>query len=229
MMRLVKYISKDEGRAIDFIEMTMRPDFQEAVKALRNKWSIDPSFLSEDSEEAKERWLDFLENTSVQADVRDMLRVLKISSGWEDVVHQYLVEDSGYAYNSQNVSVTKNPNGLVLEQNLDEGDFVIRVGPEATFDDLKKAWYEIKETRKSPKSRKRNRENFLRDLTIFHLVQRGKTLGEIYRQLEEDGFGDIEYGNIKKIYSTFATKVKIDKKNRPKLKTSASKLRLSGD
>lgn len=221
-MRLAKNISKDNGRAIDFIEITMRQDFKDAVKKLRHKWNIDTDFLSGDSEEASTEWLRFLENNELREDVKDLLAFLSLSLSWLGVAHMYIVDDNFYSYNDTSHWITSNPLGLVLEQDLENPDnIILRVGAETAWPDFKIAWEEIKKIRGIVTPRKRERKLFLRDYEIFSLAKNGKTIPEICTTIE-DKYGkskDLDYGNIKKIVSDFYTRLKISKEERVTLKT----------
>ena len=220
-MRLVETISKDSGRSVDFIEMTMRSDFKEAVEELRKKWSIDTDALSGSSKEAEDDWLYYLENSDLHSDVMNMLKKLKLSSSWADVAHQYVVDDSTYRYNDSSHFITKNENGLVLETGFDDkdGKIILRVGPETVFSDFKIAWGKIKRLRKYAPPRRRNREKFIRDYEIFSMAKSGVTINKIWRHIRDKYGEDLEYHTIKKVVSEFYTRLKIPKKDRVELKT----------
>lgn len=216
-MRLAHTISKDEGRAIEFIEMTMRPDFVAAIKKLRTKWEINVNEFSDNSEESEKKWLHFLEDSDISKDVKILLSELKILSSWKTVVHQYLIDDNLYPYNSNENQITKDSNGLTLEIDLENTDhIVLRVGPKTTYEDFKIAWSEIVLHRKLKPLRKRVRGNFLRDYQIFILARDGATIREIFST--EAGRG-MDFGHIKKIVSAFYDKLKIPKKDRRPLRT----------
>jgi hypothetical protein len=200
--------------------MTMRLDFNNAVEVLRKKWSIDPDALSESSKEAENEWLRFLEDANLHMDVKKMLKALKISASWTDVVHQYVVDGNLHPYNDTSHFITQNKNGLVLETNLDDdNEILLRVGPETTFSDFKIAWEEIKKRRRNTPPRKRDREKFIRDYEIFSMAREGMTLNKIWAAIHTKYGEDLEYHTIKKVVSVFYTRLKIPKKDRVELKT----------
>ncbi len=220
-MRLVETISKDNGRAIDFIEISMRHDFKEAVTKLREKWNIDADSISENTDYSIKEWLKFLEDDNLRKDVRELIINLKLSSSWEDVIHQYVVDGSLYPYSDTSSQVTSNSEGLILETNPDDiNDIILRVGPETVFSDFKTAWDKIKKYRKVFTPRKREKKKFLIQYEIFRLSQDNKSIIEIYRIIKEKYKQEVDLGNIKKIISYFNKQLKIPKQKRNKIVTS---------
>ena len=220
-MRLVINLSKDSGRAIDFIEITMRPDFKNAVQDLRKKWSINPDTLSGNSKEAEDEWLHFMESSELRADVDKLLSKLDLPSSWEKVVHQHVVDDMIFPYNDESRSIVRNSDGLIMEVNTENAnDIILRVGPDTVFDDFKAAWQEIQQHRKQAAPRKRERKNFLRDYDIFRMARDGQTIVEIDKAIEAKyGKNGVDYGNIKKIVSGFYSRLKVPPEDRRELKT----------
>lgn len=217
-MRLDNYLSKDNNRAIKFIEMTLRPDFERAINELRRKHQIN----LEDTEEAesKRMYLLEMEDSEIASDVEKILSQLGINQSWKDIVYQYLIDDSGYSYNNKDPYITINSNGLRISVNTENtDDIILYVGPETTYRDYRNAWNEIKKNRKNIPVRKKERNNFLRDYYIYTLVKENKSITEICNIVEKDFKIDISYGNIKKIFTTFCNHLKIPKKDRPKLRT----------
>ena len=154
--------------------------------------------------------------------MQNLLSSLKISLSWEDIVHQYIVDNTLYPYNSDSIHITKNKRGLILEINPDNSDdIILRVGPETVLSDFKTAWDKIRNIRKYVPPRKRKRTLFIRNYEIFLMARDGKNINQICTYIEKK-YGDskdLDYGNIKKIVSEFYTRLRIPKKERPKLKT----------
>ena len=223
-MRLVHYLSKDNNRAIKFIEMSLRPDFESAIHDLRNKHKIGNDIVLADSEEAESKKMHLLEmvDSDIALDVEKLLLQLKIDPSWKDIVYQYVIDDSGYSYNDKNSYITRNSNGLRMSVDVDNpDDIILYVGPDTTYEDYRNGWSEITKKRKQTPVRKRERQNFLRDLYIYTLAKEGKPISEIslFLKVKFGKNGDLDYGNIKKIFSTFCDSLQIPSENRPKLKS----------
>ena len=216
-MRLVHYFSKDEGRPIDFIEMTERADFQEAVAELRAKWEIDVDYISENTKDSQDAWISLLENTRLGSDVSKMLEKLDITKNWNEVVHQFVVDGDHYSYNSKETAITRDSDGLILGIDVDSNKTTLNVGDNTTFEDMKNAWSKIVEYRKKPE-RRRNRKNFLRDYAIYRMAKDGFTISKIHTSILAEYKEDLDYGHIKKVVNEFYNRTKTPKNERPELK-----------
>ena len=216
-MRLVHYFSKDEGRPIDFIEMTERADFQEAVAELRAKWEIDVDYISENTKDSQDAWISLLENTRLGSDVSKMLEKLDITKNWNEVVHQFVVDGDHYSYNSKETAITRDSDGLILGIDVDSNKTTLNVGDNTTFEDMKNAWSKIVEYRKKPE-RRRNRKNFLRDYAIYRMAKDGFTISKIHTSILTEYKENLDYGHIKKVVNEFYNRTKTPKNERPELK-----------
>ena len=226
------YISKDEGRAVSFFELTMRHDFIEAIEKSRKKLGININHLY--TGDIKDiRWLDLMNDKKLNKTVSSLVSKLEISSGWEDVIARYLVDGTYYSPGDKNPTIINNPNGLILNIDTDDTEkFVLEVGPDTLFEDIENGWDEILRYRKKSVGRKKERPDFLRDVSIFFLAQQGKTISEICAIIESSyKTKELSYGNIKKIVSSFYEQCKIPKEKRLKLKTGkvTPKNRLRGN
>lgn len=216
-LRSIKYISQNQNRPMDLIEMTMQPDFCDAVEKIRKKWSIDPRRLSEGSDAAQRELLSLMENEHLPDEIEAMLHKLGVAKGWTEIIQQYVLDGNIYPHYSKDPFITCNPDGLLLERSDDNPEeVVLRVGLDTTREDLMLAWREIERNRKKYVPRKRSRKNFFRDYRIYKLACEGKTIIEIHRVFLGEGI-DIDLGNIKKILSAFCSRLKIPKKDRPQL------------
>lgn len=108
MPSLVKIISKDEGRAIEFIKICLRHDFNDRILLLRKKYQID-CYEAEHNERCSIR---MMENEDVDVDIEKLLLELKIAKSFFFVVKDYLITNSINPFNSTNDEVLKNDRGL---------------------------------------------------------------------------------------------------------------------
>lgn len=216
-------LSKDKGRAIDFVEMTMRPDFVDAIEKLRIENNIDKNFLLSGTNESEEELMDFLENgdSSIVKDVKDLLINLKISLSWQNIVYSYVFTGNCFPYNDESPEVINNADGLILKVDTDNYDkLILEIGKDTTMEEFKNSWDVIKKYRKMKPKRKKEKVNFLRDYKIFSLANDGKTIKEICNIIQKEfEIDNLDYGNIKKIVSSFYKRLKIPKKDRVKLIT----------
>jgi hypothetical protein len=206
-------VPDDKKRMLRFVEMTNRLDFQDAVKLLRKKWGI---VLTDDISE--ETFTNLLEDTKLSDDVKKMLENLDIPWDWEEVVQRYLIENDAPQTNTPDGWVIKNQCGVIIEIPLEGNSLpTVSIGSDATQQDYKNAWKEIKKYRKEIPKRKRFEKNFLRDKQIFELAQTGQTVAKIAITIDKKFGGEIGIGNVKKIVSTENKKRGIPKSERPKL------------
>lgn len=197
------------------IEMCERPDFIDGVAAIREKWQISPDEL-DDSERVLK-----IEDRSIHDDVLKLLKQLDIPEHWSEIVHIYVVEDSMYPYFDTNSYLTRIETGVKLYQDMEHpGKSYVVAGIDGTKEELKEAWDDLIKITGTTRRKRRNtaaqRGNFLRDFKIVQLAKNGKSVDEIYSTITKE-FGDIEYGNIRKVVTEFCDRAKIPKSDRPRI------------
>lgn len=91
---------------------------------------------------------------------------------------------------------------------------VIELRTHSTLQDVKKVWRTVEQYRKMFKLKVpkfKLWKNFERDSRVYELYSQGKTLGEIDKAINAEYKDDLDYGNIKKIVSTYRKKMGLPK------------------
>ncbi len=209
-MRQIRYFPAVDILDSSFMKVSLRADFQDEITTLRRAWEINADEMT-DSE-----WLDFMQNTNLIEELNLALSKLDIHPKWEEQALSFLL--TGVHKGGRQI----NPNGIRLELPL-EGDKrpVIIVGAESTFADLKNAWNSIPQEFRATDRRRKKRITDI-ESTIYLLVNNGLSLSEVSEKLIDKygKHGDMDYGNIKKIYSKFCTEIRIPKGKRKRLRTN---------
>jgi hypothetical protein len=225
-MRLVKVISTDRNRPIDFIEITMRSDYQEAIQILRKKYNISEDGYDPDEDQS---FVDFLNSNELKTDIAIILKELELSNSWKNAVLENVVLGIYYDSDTKSGDILKDRDGLIILANTDDlSEIKIVVGLNAKKEDFDKAWSVLDHLRKGlRKKRTKARPMFERDLKIYQWAMSGMTIAQIKLKLEEafpelpivDDFTEdrITDGNIRKIVATYCDKFKIPKERRPKM------------
>lgn len=116
----------------------------------------------------------------------------------------------------------------IIKFQKDEDGYIpkiaLEIGRSTTLKDVKEAWHRVEELKKliyvkQPKFKLW--KNFERDSKVYALSEQGATIEEISSELKKDGY-DLDYGNIKKIVSTYRKKLGLPKSG--KLITSSVKV-----
>lgn len=221
-MRHIKYLTKNPKKKEEIFRLIIRPDFDEAVSIIRKKWDID---IHEPLSEKD--YISLMENVQLALDVKELMKKFKLPERLLDLLHGYIV------VNDFVPSGNTDPEGLSLEIHFDneaefstgEPRYFLRLSKNTTLLDIKRAWPKIqKELRSDKKTKNRPWGKFWRDYEIYKLSTNGKTIEEIACFIKEKFKEDLDFGNIKKIESTFRKKIGMPKKN--KLKMTSKKLRL---
>jgi hypothetical protein len=221
MPSLVKIVSKDEGRATEFISICLREDFKHAVLEIRKKFQID----CKEANINTNYLLNLMENGDIANDIYKLLSNLTISKSFADMVYEFVVLDSSHSYNDKSTFTTGNNQGITIEyEMINPLYYKLNVGPEAVFDDLKVAWKIIQEERKKrgtivKPERRRKQQNFPIKFECYLKYKEGLTISEISNYIYKKYTKDLDYGNIKKIISEFNKTSKVKPQNRIKLKT----------
>jgi hypothetical protein len=198
----------------------MNSNFKKAIEKIRKEWNIDINYFEENtSTESMEQFISLMENAELGHSIKKALKELKISPSWQDAVHQYVLNNNFYPYNDTSSQVTKNSQGLLLEQNLDEPhEIILKVGPETVWSDFKIAWESILKIRKMPTPRRREQKKYLRNLEIFNLHQKGLSINEICLLVFKKYNEEIEFGVVKKVVHEFYKRRNTPESERVELK-----------
>ena len=207
-IQIIQTISEDRNRALHLMEITLRPDFIKRMDKLCEDWQIEY-----DMEDKKRHEL--MESRELRDSVSEILKELNIPISFDDLVHQYLL----FGFPCQISDVLPDPDGLIIKTTDKNAKIIVEIGQKTTKEDYSKAWDIIKDCRLTP-SRKKERPNFWRNYEIYKLAREGKAIDEIYNFLKSEFGCDLDYGTIKKNLSSFCDRLKIPKKDRPKLVTS---------
>lgn len=111
---------------------------------------------------------------------------------------------------------------------------LIELGDNTTLKDVKAAWHQVEDMRrrfKMVKPKFKEWKNFERDKRAYELSAQRKTIAEIGGILRNEYGADLDYGNIKKIVSTFRKKFGLPKggkliTSKTKTNNRVSKIRL---
>lgn len=211
-MRLIKHHSVSPDMYMDFVEITYHHDFEQEIKGIREKWDItdtdwNKEYYTEDG------WICLLENNELEKDVVNILKKLEIDLRFLSWVQKYAV--LGWQWGPEDIHY--DDTGIKTIKSVD-GSITVEVGPNSTKEDYIKAWDNEIKKYLTPSKRK-PRSKFWRDLQIFNLANEGKTLTEICALTNERFGEDLDYGNIKKIYSDMCQRLKVPANRRNELKT----------
>ncbi len=191
--------------------LTLNPDFEKEVKNIRNAFDIDLSETTEDEKETEKRIVSFMEDVELNNKVNELRKKFKLQKQWHDMLMDYVVCDETLP--SYYIG------GLKLE--IDEKkECKLILTKETTLKEIIMAWPQIE--KELGKNNKRNKpwKKFWRDYDIYKMAEEGKSINEISKLINQRYGDNLDYGNIKKIESSFRKKVgisKIPRKN--KLKT----------
>lgn len=205
MPSLVKVISKDGGRVVEFAKIILGEDFLKEISALRKKHSID----CEKAENDNKYFIQLMENSDILKDVALAVKKLKISKSFSDLVHEFLVTNSPHTFNVKDESIAKNSQGITIEFDIENPLICkLRVGPETVFDDFKIAWDEIQKHREKHNifvklERRRIQKNFTRDYEVYIKYKEGLSTSQIWNYFYKTYKKELDMGHIKKIVSEF--------------------------
>jgi hypothetical protein len=183
MTRAKLYFSEDKDRYHELLEMViLRDDLSKNIDQIRDKYEVETS-LSGYGDGLTMRQIIWLpEDKRLMADVRNMLTGLKISRMWLKPMVSYIL-DTLY---KDDTNVVKNPNGVTLQIDpVDPNKILLKLGPRATFTDVKKAWDIVKKLRENT-PRNKPRLNAERDLKVLTMFKKGLSLTEICYQLDKE-------------------------------------------
>jgi len=208
-MRQIQYFPTADILDSSFMEVSLRSDFQKEMSTLRKIWGINTDEMSD------KEWLEFIQNTKLLEALSLVLNKLRIHAKWKEQALSFLLTDSHRGGRMENKK------GVRLEIPLEGSGYpTITVGPESIFEDVKQAWDNIPAKFKFS-GRRGNKRIADIEAAIYLLVEEGKVIVDISEELKRryGKRGDLDFGNIKKIYSDFCTRLKIPKGQRKKLKT----------
>ncbi|OHB09390.1 MAG: hypothetical protein A3I86_01615 [Candidatus Zambryskibacteria bacterium RIFCSPLOWO2_02_FULL_39_14] len=214
--------------------LLVKPGFQNAVEELRVKWGINKDnpnreqnlkklttgeFVYKDTPGGRDRDPDWhivsQPNSPLYQDMFKLLERFRIDRYLMPAVFKLAkhgdVGDVDWLYAETMPLVTfKKP-----EKDWDtQPRIVIELRTNSTFQDVKKIWRNVEQYRKMFKLKTpkfKLWKNFDRDSKIYLLHTQGKNIGEIYRTLLQEDKTDLDFGNIKKIVSTYRKKLGLPK------------------
>lgn len=231
-----------------------KPEFQREVVVLQKKWGVNVGNPNRDKNmqrfevmrvvlpskrTTKDREMnDYPTLMRCHKDLVDLMEKFKLDSQywivplWEYVRTGKFNQES-FSFNL--VSLDSEPRVyFVIQPVTKKRKVVIELGDDTTLRDVKAAWHEVEELRKKlriAKPKFKEQKNLDRDGKVYALYEQGKTIAEISSQIfEEDGV-DLDYGNIKKIVSTYRKKFGLPRggklvTSRTKTNNRVSKVRL---
>ena len=217
--------------------LLVKPDFQDAVEEVRVKWGINKSnrnreqnlkkltageFVYKDTSEGRDGDPDWhiisQPNSPLYQDMFKLLERFRIDRYLMPAVFKLAkhgdVGDVDWLYAETMPLVTfKKP-----EKDWDtQPRIVIELRTNSTLQDVKKIWRNVEQYRKMFKLKTpkfKLWKNFDRDSRIYELYLQGKTLGEIDKVINEEYGADLQYGNIKKVVSSFKKKFGLNDKKK---------------
>jgi len=211
-----------------------RADFQLEAEKLRRKWGVNVGNPNRDKNmqrfevmrvvlpfkrTAKDRQMnDYPTLMQCNKDLVDLMAKFKLDSQhWVVLLWEYVrtgkFDQEHLSFNLMSLD-SKPRVYFVIQPITKKRKVVIELGDNTTLKDVKAAWREVEETRKQlrlVKSKFKEWKNFDRDTKIYLLSTQGRDITQIYRTLlQEDGI-DLDFGNIKKIISTYRKKLGLPK------------------
>lgn len=215
--------------------LIVNPEFRDAIEELRKKWGIEegnpdrtknitnlpmPDLFQLDNEDAEiplsssESFKDavYKRNTKHHKDITELLKRFKLDREyWIKFLWQYAV----YGVHDNDTLFSETAPILRIQTQPESGEskILLELGKNTTLKDVKKSWYAVEAMKKfiyPNKGKFKEWKNIDRDAKIYTLSEQEKTIDEISSVLLKDGV-DLDYGNIKKIVSTFKKKMKIKK------------------
>jgi len=205
--------------------LVAKPEFKEAILSTRKKWGINES-NSHKEENIKNLPVGNLlqlpevngpgvestysNKTKHHKDIVALMKKFKLDKDyWLYSLWHYLVYDNfGFGY-SQSESFP----ALEIKEDPETGAWKAKIvcSSGTTLADVKEAWRVIEGLRGIvlPKRKEfKIWKNLSRDKKIYSLYERGESIAEINNILNEEDGIDLDYGNIKKIISTFRKRLK---------------------
>ncbi len=232
-------LSVKSKRAVQ--QLLANPEFQKEIETFRIKWGIElnnpqrienikklrsNAFVYSDKLSSQASDDDFLivyqDNKEYYQDLAAILKKFKLD------IFYWIVFAWKYAkYNTQEPIEMYSETIPYIRLGRSEFDnkmpkIVIELGSNSTLRDVKNAWCRVQELREMLKLKPhkfQEWENFDRDLKIYRLYENGKSIAEISTILQEEDGVDLDYGNIKKIVTTFRQRVGLKKNKDKKLIT----------
>lgn len=214
-MRLIKYHSVSPAIYMDFVEITHRHDFEQEINTLRERLNITDtdSITGQDNTNI---WINLLESSELNNDIRNILEKLDIDPKFLNWVHTYLV--LGWQWNPNDIHYDET--GIKTIENED-GKIIVEIGPNSTREDYIRTWdNQIKKHVSTFKRKPKNK--FWRNLKIFEMVNAGMSIDQIYTHTKTEFEDDLDYSTIKKIYSDMCIQLRVPKNNRKVLRTKRS-------
>ena len=203
--KLNKEVSYD---AIVFFKLTRYPKFKEHINKLRKKYGINNYDLSQSlipqAEELNTEdkiYEHLINDPSLQKDILEILTYFNLSHGWDNAIFNYLILDEDLILNSK-----FKPDGISIIKNIEDGSVLIKLGKDATLQEIINKWPDIQENPNG--GRKKKWEKFRRDLCIYNSYEKGASIEEIYLEIKKLFDEDLDFGVIKNAISKYKRKMK---------------------
>lgn len=183
----------------------LNSQFRQEVREIRDRFEIQDEY---DINEIERLFGDEI----LLAEARKLRKSLKLTSRWDDYILEYIITNETIP--------SYDIDGLRLEiktDSVNEKEYLLHLTENSTLKDIILTWPMIEKLVGVKKSREKPWKKFWRDYTIYELNNEGKTLSEIYKIINDKYGEDLDYGNIKKIASSFKKRLNIS--NKQKLKT----------
>ena len=209
--------------------------FQKEITQLRNKWSGGEYQAMLDAELAKERTRVARFNKHLRphrrshrlptslsrppsgsvfySDILTLMQHFKLRKKlWIRFLWRYI---NNGKYDAADVpSETAPLVHLARDEETGETKILIEIAENTTVNELKETWRRVDGLRKRifPDRKKyKPQKNFERDRKIYSLYEKGLTIAEISTQMFKEDHADLDYGNIKKIVTTYRKKLGLPK------------------
>ena len=225
--------SAKAGQAMKLLLANLK--FKTAVDALRIKWGVygkDPQ-RSENIKKLKKShsspWkyhdvgvgeLDTeIHNHPDSPYYKDLLNLMKrfkldknywLAALWQYVRTGEYKQGDFYSETIPIIKLQKDEDGYLPK-------IALEIGRSTTLKDVKEAWYRVEELKKliyGKQPKFKLWKNFERDSRAYELCLEGKTINEIDGILRKEYGADLDYGNIKKIISTYRKKLELPKEGK---------------
>lgn len=198
------------------------PEFQEAVLAMREKWAVE----LREAEESEKDWDFFINEKEYREALNAILKRFSLHEEWEELVDGYILWGDDFVMRDPNApQVIKKISDDVTDSSDEPIEFLIKVSPFTTKDEVLRAWRDAKKQMQEtvPKVKKfKLWLKFKRDTMIYKLAIDGKSIEEICNTIRQKYGEDLDYGHIKKIVSNYHRRMKIKGKP-PTLRTEGRK------
>ncbi len=226
---------KESAKAEQAMKLLLaNPKFKTAVDSLRIKWGVyskdpqrsenikklekshsSPWAYSEEVIGTPDVWIRKNQDSPYYKDLTNLARRFKLDKNyWLAVLWQYVRTGE---YRQDNLYAEAAPIvGMSRDEETGMRRVTLLIGAGTTFKDVKAEWHNVEKMKKFVYGRPKFKpwKNFERDSRAYELCLEGKTINEIDGILRKEYGADLDYGNIKKIISTYRKKLELPKEGK---------------